>query len=166
MVKADFLFSILLAALGAAVCVQSWRMPRLEALGVNPWSVPGLTPGLIGAVLLLLGAILLLRSAKAGGWRLAGGGAASEDAERAGQAGRFLLALLLTLGYAAGLVGRLPFWLASFLFVLAFIVAFQWRDARRGGTIVRSVTLATLQAALVSAVVTAAFQYLFLVRLP
>ena len=37
-------------------------MDRLESQGADPWSVPGLVPGIIGVVITLLGLALLLRS--------------------------------------------------------------------------------------------------------
>jgi putative tricarboxylic transport membrane protein len=66
--------------------------------------------------------------------------------------------------YAGVLVGRVPFWLASALFVFAFTAAFEWnrgpeRRARR-----------ILEAALIGLgtglAVTLVFEKLFLLRLP
>ena len=71
MARADFLFSLVLIALGLFVTVESWRMPRLAELGIEPWSVPGLVPGLIGVILLALGAVLCGRSVRRGGHRAA-----------------------------------------------------------------------------------------------
>ena len=53
----------------------SWRMDRLEGLNINPWSVPGLLPGLLGALMMLFGAALFLRGpgASDGGGRPARG---------------------------------------------------------------------------------------------
>ena len=42
------------AVFGLVVLVASWRIDRLENLGINPWSVPGLLPGVIGALIFLL----------------------------------------------------------------------------------------------------------------
>ncbi len=79
---------------------------------------------------------------------------------------RLLITLGLTLGYAAGLVGRLPFWLATFVFVFAFIVIFDWRKAVAAQRTVRLFLTAGVQALLVAAAVTLVFERLFLVRLP
>src|SRR5664279_6598740 len=57
---------------GIAVLVLSWRMDRLEAQHINPYTVPGLLPGLLGLVMLLLGTLLALRSWGRGA-RLGGG---------------------------------------------------------------------------------------------
>lgn len=157
MTRADLISAVLLGALGLAVVVESWRMPRLESLDVNPWSVPGLVPGLIGAVLLLLATALLVRSLL----RLRRGDSGAALPELSAR--RLLLAAALTLGYAAGLVGRLPFWLATFLFVTGFIVLFEWQGAASRP---RTLGVAVIEGALAAAVVTAVFRYVFLVRLP
>jgi putative tricarboxylic transport membrane protein len=121
--------------------------------------VPGLVPGALGSIILALGTALLMRAARAGGWRLAGlrveGGPGTQ---------RLVLALVLCLGYAAGLVGRIPFWLATFLFVTAFVVLLEWAQAK--GPRWRRLLIAAVYGAAVSAAVTLVFQEVFLVRLP
>ncbi len=47
---------------GAAVLIGSIRMDRLEAQHINPYTVPGLLPGLLGLVMILLGVLLAVRS--------------------------------------------------------------------------------------------------------
>ena len=69
MPRADFLFSLLLIALGLAAAVEAWRMPRFENLGVHPMTAPGLTPGLLGIVVAILGAVLMAGAIRGGGWR-------------------------------------------------------------------------------------------------
>ncbi len=158
---ADFVTGIILVTLGAAVVVASLDMPRFAERNINPYTVPGLVPGMLGAVLTLLGAILFGRAARRGGWRV---GAARH--ERDSGRGRLALALALTLGYAAGLIGWLPFWLATALFVGGFVALFEWRMARDRSERVRRIGFAVLYGALIAAVVTFVFQELFLVRLP
>ncbi|MBD3624254.1 MAG: hypothetical protein HUJ24_02530, partial [Rhodobacteraceae bacterium] len=53
--RIDLGAGLLVAAIGAAALVESLRMPRFEARGADPYTVPGLTPGLIAAAMLLLG---------------------------------------------------------------------------------------------------------------
>ena len=113
----------------------------------------------------LLGAALFLRAARAGGWRLLGGAAGA--AWRSDPGVRNLaIAAALCLGYAALLVGRLPFWLATSLFVTGFIALFEWRLAATRNERIRRLGFALLFGALISAVVTLVFQEIFLVRLP
>lgn len=70
MVKADFITSILLILFGAYILYASIQMPRLKEQGVNPWSIPGLVPGFIGFILLLLALVLLLRPIRQGGYKI------------------------------------------------------------------------------------------------
>ena len=69
LVRADLITGAVFAALGIAVLVESWNMPRLEERSINPWTVPGLVPGLLGVIIAMLGVILAVRSVLAGGMR-------------------------------------------------------------------------------------------------
>jgi hypothetical protein len=163
MVRADFLAGLVFVALGLAALVESLRMPRFEERAINPYTVPGLVPGALGAIILLLGAVLVLRSIRAGGWRVAGGdGSWTQDPGLR----RLLLAVGLCLAYAAGMVGHLPYWLATFLFVAGFVTLFEWPLATNRGDRTRRLVLAVVFGGLVSAAVSFVFRDLFLVRLP
>lgn len=162
MVKADFLSGIVFLMLGVGVVVESLRMPTFQAVGANPYTVPGIVPALIGSVIALLGFILLVRAALAGGWRLG----VERRLLRDPAVGRFVLALALTIGYAAGLVTRLPFWLATFVFVFLFVALFEWRADRVPSGHAVAIGVALVLAAVIAGVVTYVFQYIFLVRLP
>ncbi len=151
--RADLVFSLLLTVFGAAVIVESWRMPRLQELGVDPMSAPGLTPGLLGIILTGLGAALLLRSVRHAG---AVGGTAE------GGWGRLALALGLCLVYAVGLVGHVPFMAATGIFVFLFVAAFSWGRLSPARLFLTAALLAIATAVLV----TLLFEKVFLVRLP
>ena len=166
MVKADFVTGLVLIALGIATVVASLEMPRFEELNINPYTVPGLVPGALGVVILILGAALFVRAARAGGWRLMERTAARRSWWSDPGTRNLALAALLCLAYAAGLVGRAPFWLATFLFVAAFVAAFEWPLARTQAERLRRAAFAVVFAAAVSAAVTFVFQEIFLVRLP
>ena len=155
--RGDLWFSLLLCALALFVVVESWRMPRLENLGVHPMSAPGLTPGLIGLVLLVLGLLLLVRSLRA-----RGGATGAAPAVAPGTGRRALLAVLLCLVYAVGLLGRLPFVWATGLFVFGFVVAFGFERERPWRTLGGAAAMAVATAI----AVTLLFERLFLVRLP
>jgi hypothetical protein len=58
----DDVIALVLMAFGAFVLYESARMPRFEHLAVNPYTVPGLVPGFLGAALLLFGLVMLSRS--------------------------------------------------------------------------------------------------------
>jgi hypothetical protein len=162
--RADLAFGLGWTALGVAVAVGAWRMDRLEHQGVEPYAVPGLLPGLLGVLLIVLGLALALRGWRGG--RRAPEGPAEERAPRA-EPWRVALALALSVGFAAGALGRgPPFWLAAFLFVLLSILLFEWPERRREGTLVRGAAQAFAIAAAGSAAITLVFQEVFLVRLP
>jgi hypothetical protein len=166
MPRADFVTGLVLSLLGVYVGVESWRMPRFEYLKVHPLSVPGLVPGLLGIVLFMFGAILTIRSVQAGGHRL---GLSLEGARRVlARPGsqRLLITFLLTIGYAGFLIGRLPYWLATGLFVFVFVVAFEWRRRMTWREYWRLGIIAGILSVAITLVVTWVFEYLFLVTLP
>jgi hypothetical protein len=166
LVRADFVTGLVLLAFGLAVLAESLAMPRLEERAINPWTVPGLVPGLLGIIIAVLGWILAMRSLFAGALRPVAPPDVEEAAEARASRGRLALSLVLCLGYAAVLVGRIPFWLATGLFVFLFVVLFEWRsdDAQRA-RIVKLAVAAALAAAAALAV-PFLFERLFLVRLP
>ena len=164
-IRADFWFGLGLLSTGLAVAVESWRMPRLAELNVHPMTAPGLVPGMIGVVITVLGSILFVRAARAGGWR-AGRRDGATGTDLASQTGRFFIALTLCVGYAAGLVGSAPFWAATGAFVFLFTVIFEWQGDRSLGRHYRAIAMAALLAVIVAATVTYIFEKIFLVRLP
>ena len=68
MVRKDFITSIVLIAFSLSVIVFSYTMPRLERRGIDPFSAPGVVPGMIGIILLILALILFFRSVRHGGY--------------------------------------------------------------------------------------------------
>lgn len=162
LVRADFITGLAIVALGGAALVLSLEMPRFEDREIDPYTIPGLVPAILGGILLALGLVLTVRAARAGGWRFGPGSAWGADDRPT--ALRVALTIALTVGYAAGLVGLLPFWLATFLFALAFVVVFEWAKGAEGR--VRRIAFAVLYATALAAAVTYVFQEIFLVRLP
>jgi hypothetical protein len=153
-------------ALGLAILVASLRMDRLEGQNINPYTVPGLLPGLLGIVMMLLAGLLALRS-----WRR---GAFAADASKASgfdaaTARRVALVLVLCVAFGGGLVGHgLPFWLAAALFVSVAIISLQQpqrraADRRLG---LRDIAVAVAIGLGAGAAITLVFQQIFLVRLP
>lgn len=160
MLRADLVSSVILLAFGIAVVVESWRMPTMSHLGASPYSAPGLVPGLLGAAMALFAVILLARSVV--GLR---GGASVAATDWLGWF-RAAVAFVLCMVYAGFLVGNLPFWLATFLFVFAFILLFElWEEAQRSQWLRRLVASAVI-AALTGLIVSYIFSEIFFVRLP
>ena len=165
--KADFLSALVWMAFGLAVVIASWRMDRLESQGASLYTAPGLVPGVLGAVLLLLGMLLAVRAARAGGYRLDAKSLRLMWGTRS-VVTRVGGVLVLGIGYAAGLLGHggIPFWLATFLFVTLFILLFDWRARVAKRETAKGVLLAVVYGASTAFVVSYVFQELFLVRLP
>ena len=153
-------------ALGTAVLIGSLTMDRLERQDVNPYTVPGLLPGLLGIVMILLGSILALRSWRRGALHQAPAPASANQRE---QWQRIGIVIALCLVYGVVLVGHgLPFWLASTIYVTGSILILQRIS---GDPQDRQLTprawLKAIAIGLGSAVIThLVFQELFLVRLP
>ena len=78
------------------------------------------------------------------------------------------LMFVLTLSYSLGMVGTgVPFWLATLAFVSLFIYLFdRERQIALGRTKLKQALLALVYGAATSAVVSLAFEKIFLVRLP
>ncbi|WP_427913624.1 tripartite tricarboxylate transporter TctB family protein [Ramlibacter sp. MMS24-I3-19] len=153
-------------ALGVAVLVGSLTMDRLENQNINPYTVPGLLPGLLGIAMVILGSLLALRS-----WRR---GAFTEPRpvatpEQRAQRVRIAVVLALCIGYGVGLVGHgIPYWIASAIFVATTILVLQRMSADE---VRRQLTPASWAKAIAigvcaALVIQGVFQELFLVRLP
>lgn len=151
--RTDLGWSLFWLAAGGLIVAESSRMDRLEHLNVNPYTVPGLVPGLLGAMMVVLAVALAVRS-------LLRRGEVQQPTEAATW-GRFGLAVALFLIYALGLVSRVPFWLATLIFVSAFVALFRWPEMRARGLV-----LALVYGACTAAAVTFLFQHIFLVQLP
>ena len=137
--RTDAIAAGALIAFGAFVAVTSWRMDRLDSQGGTLWTAPGLWPGIIGACIVALGALLVLRSigrARRFGWH-----AGSTDDTPLVPSGRFALAVALFFVYGLVLVGRgIPFWLGTTIFVSAYVYLF--RDAPAGASRTRNALVA------------------------
>ena len=166
MPKADFVTSIVLMTFGIWVVVHSIRMPRFENLGANPFSVPGIVPGLLGIVIFLLSLVVFLRSLKNSGHRLGINAAVIRNFVNDASVQRMLVTILVCCIYGLGLIGRINYYAATFLFVLAFLLLFQYRQSQKDRATGKLMALSVLQALLTAGAVGAVFRYLFLVELP
>jgi putative tricarboxylic transport membrane protein len=170
MARADLFTGAVLFALSVAVVYGAWTMDRLEIRQIHPLSAPGLTPGLLGIALAAASVLLLLNAARrlgspAGNKPAGAGGPEAATADR-GAASRLLTAGLLCLVYALGLVGRMPFWLATTIFVAVFILAFEWRPGAGRSAMLRSLAWALGIGLATGVGVAYAFSEIFLIRLP
>ena len=153
-------------ALGIAILIGSLLMDRLEKQNINPYTVPGLLPGLLGIMMILLGGILALRSWRRGAFRLPLPALTPDDREKRR---RVAIVVALCLGYAVVLVGHgVPFWLASSIYVTVSILILQRlsRDESARRLTVRACIKALAIGLGAGLIVSFVFQELFLVRLP
>jgi hypothetical protein len=147
-------------AAGAAIVFGSWTMDRLEYLNINPYTAPGLVPGVLGAVIVLCGGLMAVRAVRDGGFR-------GRRQHAPIFTSRVALSLALCLGFALGLVGRgPPFWAAAALFLFLHVFLFDLGEERSEHGLWRRLFLALAVSAGASFVITMIFQEFFLVRLP
>jgi Tripartite tricarboxylate transporter TctB family len=164
--RSDFLSAIGWMTLGIAILIGSVMMDRLENQDINPYTIPGLLPGLLGIAMIILGALLAIRS-----WRAAPFRPAEATDTSTSHAGRRRLALVLglCLAFGVGLVGHgLPFWLAVAIFVTASILSLQYlqRAAIESPMDLRQFAAAAAIGLGAGIAITVVFQDLFLVHLP
>lgn len=164
--RADLASALFWMAAGAAIAIASWRMDRLEHLSINRYEIPGLVPGLLGLAVLGLGLVLALRALRQGA--LAPVAPSARGTPEPGARLRMLLVALAMLVYPLVLVGHgLPFWLATLLFVAAFVYVFDGpRQAALGRGPARRLLFALVCGALTAATVSYTFEDVFYVRLP
>ena len=166
MSKADFVMSIGLIAFGVIVLVLSIQMPRFEELDVNPYSVPGIVPGLLGIIVGFLGLVLLIRSILRGGYAVN----ITKDTIVAffkdESTRRLSITLVICLGYAFGILDRMPYVVATILFILIFVVVFEFKRGESLKSQTKMFLIALLLAGVAGTGIWATFRYAFLVNLP
>jgi len=166
MPKADFITSIILLAFSLLIIILSLKMPRMEEVGADPYSAPGVVPGLIGGILLCLSLIMLTRSARQRGYQLHLSRQGIAEFFFAPSTRRVLLTIFISALYGIGLLGRVPYVIATLLYVLAFVLLFEYQRSQSFQRQRKTVIFACVLAVLTTASVAAVFRYLFLVNLP
>lgn len=166
MSKGDFLTSIGLFIFALAIIILSLQMPRYEGLGVESYSVPGIVPGLLGIILLILSIILLIRSIKRKGYRLGMSTQMVKKYITDDSTRNFLITLILCLAYGVFVLKRIPYVLATGLFVFFFVIIFEFRPRENISSQKRTILASFIEAFFVSVGITLVFRYLFLVDLP
>ncbi|HXE50065.1 MAG TPA: tripartite tricarboxylate transporter TctB family protein [Ramlibacter sp.] len=164
--RSDLLDGLGWIVLGIAILIGSVNMDRLEQQHINPYTVPGLLPGLLGIMMILLGGILALRSWRRGALRAPIPAATADDRE---QRRRIWIVIVLCMGYAVVLVGHgIPFWLASAIYVTGSILILQRlsRDEDERRYTVRGFIKAVVIGLGSGVITSVVFQELFLVRMP
>lgn len=125
--KADFWTSLAFFVIAAGMIGSALTMPLKDSFaGVqNVWYVsPALLPFAIAIGLLILATMLLTNAVRTGGARAALaalGGNTTADREAME---RMLAAIAIIAGYVVGLIPRVDYFIATFLFLQVFIAAF------------------------------------------
>ncbi len=166
MPKADFITGLILIGLSLYVFVESWRMPRLEHLKIHPLSVPGLVPAFLASVILIFGTALVIRSILRGGHRLGFTFEGLRQIFNKPNNQRLLITAILSIVYAVLLIGHLPYWLATGLYIFLFIILFEWKQGMDRVSWRRYFVSGILIAIFSSLAITLVFERLFLVSLP
>jgi hypothetical protein len=164
--RADLKDAIGWIAFGIAVLVGSLAMDRLERQNINPVTVPGLLPGLLGIAMILLGGVLGVRSLRRGALSRSLPPATGEEREARK---RVWIAIALCCGYGVVLVGHgIPFWIGSTIYVTTSILVFRRlsREPDERRLDARAWAQSLLIGVLSSVITWLAFERVFLVRLP
>jgi putative tricarboxylic transport membrane protein len=162
--RVDLYIAAVFLALAIAIVSIALGMPTYHDQLGEIYTAPGLVPGVHGTIIGLLSLWLGLRAIGRGALRHRHG---APMARREGYSNvRLVLAAALCLVFAGGLVSRVPFWLATALFVAGFIVLFEWRPGLAGTARLKTVAAAAAIGVGASIAVVLVFERLFLVRLP
>lgn len=166
--RVDLITAAVFFAFGIGVLILALQMPTFTNQGGDPYTAPGIVPGFYGIVLAGISLVLASRAIRRGALRPAGGQVEAAFVARPGTYSNVRLAIVAALGllYTIGLVGRMPFWLASAIFIAAFIIAFEWEPAASPAARWRRIATAVLIGAAGGGAIHAVFQVIFLVRLP
>ena len=159
--RGDLTSACVFAAAGTAILIASLRMDRLADRGIEGWSAPGLTPGVVGALILVLSVVLGLQALRAPAQ------SADDEPPVPGAMRRAGLALLLCVVFAGVTLGHgTPFVVEGAVFIFVFTTLFSWTEWRAAGRVVRGLLQTLAVAVCASAFISWLFESVFLVRLP
>lgn len=159
---ADRVTAAVFFVLGAAMLYGGYTMDRLEVRQIHPASFPGLVPIVLGGALMLCALLLFIGALKKSG----------KDEFEAnpvlnGESWKsFFAAAAWSIVYALGLVGKMPFFVATFIYIAVFIAYFSWPKESDKTKRIRTIIFAVLFALAISVAISSLFRYGFLVRLP
>jgi len=175
MPKADFITSILLMVVSVYIIIESLNMPRFEHRNINPYTIPGLVPAVLGVIIAVLSVALFIRSIMYRGYILSS--KTTADAAETGSKKKWAffrkpetIRVLLTVGfcllYAIILVGWVWYPIATFVYTFGFIAFFEYERGKPVSKQIKMFVIAAIEALLTAALVSVVFRYLFLIRLP
>ena len=167
--RTDLWIAAVFFVFGATVAWLAFLMPRYAEQKGEIYTAPGLVPGFYGVVIFLLSIWLAVRAVRQGALQPHGTEAAGSQAK--GQSNgtsdlRLAGAAALGLVFVVGLIGRVPFWLASAIFVAMFTILFEWQSDQPWPVRARRIGEAVLLGLATGLAVTLVFEKVFYVRLP
>ncbi len=163
--RVDLWTAAVFFAIAIAILYASWVMPTYREQAGQLYTAPGLVPAFYGTIIALLSLWLGARSIGRGALRRDAAG--PPRTKREGHSNtRLALASALCLIYAVGLIGRLPFWLATAIFVFLFVLLFEWRRDEALAFRLRRMAIAAVLGVGTGWAVLYVFRDIFLVRLP
>lgn len=166
MPKVDFLMSNLLILFGIFVIILSSQMPDLANQNASPYSAPGVVPFILGVIFCFLGIVMLIRSILRKGYLLKITGVEIKAWFKDLSTRRFLMTLLISIGYAMILLGRMHYLLATGIYMFLFVFMFEYQKGISLLNQKKTIFMAVLLSVLTSGSIYWVFRYLFLVNLP
>lgn len=133
-----------------------YSMDRLEIRQIHPASIPGLVPMGLGVLFVICGAMLFISSSKEN----------PANSVEWGIPRKLIWTAVLCLIFSIMLVGKIPFYWATFLFISAFSGVFTWVPTASTKQKALKIFYALLMGSIFSGLISALFRYAFLVRLP
>jgi hypothetical protein len=165
--RTDLAVAAVFLLLGVSILVLSLQMPNYFNQKGTIYTAPGLIPGFYGIVIAGLSIWLAARSLGRARHGLAQAHALPTPGPAAESSNmRLAIAVLLCVAFAAGFVGRTPFWLAAALFVALFIAVFEWSPGTPLRQRLGKLAVAVIIGLATGLLVTLIFEKIFLVRLP
>jgi len=162
--RVDLWTAAVFFAVAIAILYASWLMPTYREQAGQIYTAPGLVPIFYGTIIALLSLWLGARSIGRGALKRT---AKAPRVKREGYSdARLTLATALCLVYAIGLLGRMPFWLATAIFVFIFVLLFEWQRGEAWALRARRIATAAALGIATGWVVLYVFRDIFLVRLP
>lgn len=154
---ADRITAAVFFALGASMAWGGFVMDRLEIRQIHPASIPGLVPMILGAALMLCAVLLAL-----GADRTPRDGADVAD----GSWRDFAFAGLWSCVFALVLVSRIPFAVATALYIAGFSGWYLLPAATDTRGRLKALAFVLVFSVVTAVAISALFRYGFLVRLP
>src|SRR5690349_10173449 len=125
--RLDLWIAAVFFVIGTAVAWLAFLMPTYSDQKGTIYTAPGLVPGFYGIVIAMLSIWLGLRAIRQGALHADTQELATKPA-RSSVDNRLALAVALMLLFVIVLLGRMPFWLSSAIFVAAFTGIFEWQQ--------------------------------------